>query len=132
MPESDWHFQGDDAKKALSERNSYLEFLRSTCTADSDFDAAAILFTELVANVVRHAAGRIQISVRADRHGSVMLEVEDSGAPFAFAPSLPSITSEGGRGLYIISKLSADVSLSRNGDGNAVRVKLPVDWASSP
>lgn len=126
----DWEFQADEAKEALIERKGYLEFLRAACTPDSDYDSALIIFAELIANVIRHAAGPIQISIWGNERGSVTLQVIDTGAPFHFAPKLPPPNSEGGRGLYIISRLSREVSVSRNEDGNVVRVELPVAFST--
>jgi anti-sigma regulatory factor (Ser/Thr protein kinase) len=106
MVARDWLFRADDAKEALPQRQSYLEFLRAACTPDSDYDGALIIFTELIANVIRHAAGPIQIRVGGYAQGALTLQVTDTGAPFCSAPSLPPANSEGGRGLYIISQLS--------------------------
>jgi anti-sigma regulatory factor (Ser/Thr protein kinase) len=126
----DWRFQADEAREALPQRYSYLAFLRASCTPESDYDGALIIFTELIANVIRHTAGPIQISVRRNPRGSVTLRVTDKGRPFGFPASLPPTTSESGRGLYIVAQLSSDVSVSRNGYGNVVRVDLPVVLAS--
>jgi anti-sigma regulatory factor (Ser/Thr protein kinase) len=131
MVARDWRFQADEAKEALPQRNSYLEFLRAACTPESDYDGAIIIFTELVANVIRHTSGPIQICVRGNARGTVTLRVSDFGSPFPLSPSLPPTTSEGGRGLYIIAQLSSDVSVSRNEYGNVVRVDLPVALTSS-
>jgi anti-sigma regulatory factor (Ser/Thr protein kinase) len=121
-----WEFQADEAREAVTERHRYLDFLRAACTPDSDYDGALIVFAELIANVIRHAAGPIRVIVRADEVGTVTLQVMDSGAPFALTLSLPPSENESGRGLYIVSQLCGEVSVSRNEDGNVVKVRLPV------
>ncbi len=126
MAERNWNFQTSDAKKALAERHRYAQFLRATCACDSDYDAAMMVFYELVGNVVRHAPGPVRISVQSPDPGIVTLEVADTGRPFPFAPSLPPIGDECGRGLYIVSELCCDVSVSRSEHGNVIRVRLPV------
>ncbi|HEY3674704.1 MAG TPA: ATP-binding protein [Candidatus Tumulicola sp.] len=125
-----WSFEAVKAEKALFEKTNYLDFLRSVCTPDSDYDAAVMVFTELVADVVRHAAGPIEIEVRSNGTGGAFLQVADSGRPFAFAPALPADMSESGRGLYIVFKFCSDVSVSRSEHGNIVLVRLPVEWSS--
>lgn len=127
MAQRRWDFQTADAREALVERYSYIRFLRATCANDSDYDAAMMVFSELVGNVVRHAPGPVRISVRSSDPGTVTLEVADTGGPFAFSPSLPPTTDEGGRGLYIISELCCDISVSRTEHGNVIRVRLPVN-----
>jgi anti-sigma regulatory factor (Ser/Thr protein kinase) len=126
MAERNWHFQASDASEALVERHSYVQFLRATCTPDSDYDAAMMAFSELVGNVVRHAPGPVQITVRWSDPGAMTLQVADTGVAFAFAPLLPPLTDEGGRGLYIVSELCSDVRVVRSEHGNVIRVRLPV------
>lgn len=104
-----------------------MDFLRTACAGQSNFGDAEIIFGELVANVVRHAPGPIQITARSDRHGIVTLNVYDTGPPFTAAPALPvSLLSESGRGLYVISQLCAHLSSMRTEIGNKVSVVLPV------
>jgi anti-sigma regulatory factor (Ser/Thr protein kinase) len=104
-----------------------MSFLRKACNGQSDFGGAEIIFGELVANVVRHAPGPIQITARSDSRGSVTLNVFDTGPAFKIAPALPaSLSSESGRGLYVISQLCAHLSSIRTEIGNKVSVVLPV------
>ncbi|HEY1428239.1 MAG TPA: ATP-binding protein [Candidatus Tumulicola sp.] len=128
MVAREWSFEAAEAVRALFEKRNYLSFLRAVCTPDSDYDAAVIVFIELVGNVVRHAAGPIRISVRTNESGGAILQVTDTGAPFAIAPALPSNTSESGRGLYIVCRFCTEVTVTRNERGNVVRVRLPVEW----
>jgi anti-sigma regulatory factor (Ser/Thr protein kinase) len=129
MAERVWHFQASDAREALVERRNYVRFLRSACTAESDYDAAMMVFSELVGNVVRHAPGPVQITVLWSEPGAMTLRVADTGGSFGFEPALPPITREGGRGLYIVSELCRHVSVRRSERGNVVQVILPVDPA---
>jgi anti-sigma regulatory factor (Ser/Thr protein kinase) len=104
-----------------------MDFLRKGCTGQSDFGGAEIIFGELIANVVRHAPGPIQITARSDGRGRMTLNVYDTGPPFTVAPALPvSLLSESGRGLYVISQLCAQLSSMRTEIGNKVSVVLPV------
>jgi anti-sigma regulatory factor (Ser/Thr protein kinase) len=130
MAAFNWHFQAAEAKEALRERHNYIAFLRASCTRDSDYDGALIVFAELVGNVVRHAEGPIHLSLCSDPRGNVTLQISDTGSPFEFAPSLPGSTSENGRGLYIVSQFCRNVSVTHAERGNVVRVQLPVVLAS--
>jgi anti-sigma regulatory factor (Ser/Thr protein kinase) len=123
----EWYFQAVDARQALSARRAFVAFLRESCTPESDYYGAEAVFGELVANVVLHARGPIEIVVKARSEGTVTLDVCDTGPAFAIAPSLPPISKQGGRGLYIISRLSANPTIERiEGDGKRVSVVLPV------
>ncbi|MGH7716694.1 MAG: ATP-binding protein, partial [Vulcanimicrobiaceae bacterium] len=87
----------------MSQRGAFIRFLGSRCTPESDFQAAEIVYGELVANVVRHAPGPIEIMLRSNGRDKVTIEVCDTAIDFKSArPAEPSLYSESGRGLYII------------------------------
>ncbi len=127
-----WEFQAADAGAARFSRRAFVEVLRSLCAASSDFSAAELVFTELVANVVRHAPGPIHVAVETLGCGTVMLAVTDTGAPFAIAPCLPPSAdlSDGGRGLFIVANLCPRLSVFRTAYGNTVQAVLPVEALS--
>ena len=130
----DWEFQARDASQAASAHSAFVAFIRNMCTSDSDFYGAAIVFTELVANVVRHAPGPIEITLDADTQGSVMLTVRDTGPMFTPAPSLPDLKSESGRGLFLISQFCAGVFVAQTATGKSVSAVLPLTmqrWSES-
>ena len=123
----EWHFRSADAADALSERRAFAEFLRTRCTPESDWQAAEIVFGELVANVVRHAPGPIEIMLRSNTRGAVKLEVCDTAIHFTIArPVEPPLYSEGGRGLHIIWQLCSNLSRTKTPNGGKVSVVLPV------
>lgn len=121
-----WHFQAPDAREALFARRPLTAYLRRLCTPESDFSGAALIFGELVSNVIRHAPGPVDISVRADRGGVVTMNICDSGSGFELEPSLLAYLAEDGRGLYIVSRLCSQLSSTRIPGGNRVSVVLPV------
>jgi anti-sigma regulatory factor (Ser/Thr protein kinase) len=123
----EWRFQDLDAITALAARHAFTAFLRENCTPESDCESAQLVFGELVANVVRHAPGPIEIVMQSDHHGAVRLEVYDRGRGFDLSPSLPAPLSEGGgRGLYLVSRLCIHLSVERIAGGTRVRAVLPV------
>lgn len=107
----EWMFQAADARLAQRARRAFFDFLQATCTLESDCRSAETVFGELVANVVRHAPGPIEIAVRSDADGRVTLDVCDSGSGFTLvSPSPASPYSERGRGLHIVAQLCARVT----------------------
>lgn len=124
-----WEFRASDATASLGKRKDFVHFLRDACAASSDVDAAELIFGELVANVVRHAPGPIEIVVHVDASGVVRLDVCDTGKPFVYAPALPAVTRECGRGLFLVAQLSDRVMCSRTESGNQISVVLPVKAA---
>jgi len=93
-----------------------------------------LILSEAWSNVVRHAykdqpPGPFEISLIITPFESVRLEVADWGRGF---PSLPlniknaQPDAEGGRGLFIMSKLSNDFAVTRQGQKNIVQVTISV------
>jgi anti-anti-sigma regulatory factor len=64
----------------------------------------ALIATELVANVVRHARTGMEFTV-ALRDGRIMLAVRD-GSPRLPRPADPGLTDAGGRGLRLVRELA--------------------------
>lgn len=123
-----WRFASKSAVDALRKRNDFLASLQKHAGSMSDdVNAARVVFTELVANVVLHAPGPIAITLEVTDSYAV-LTVADSGPGFVFAPALPSDPlSNGGRGLFLVSRLAAAVSVRRlDGVGTRVSALLPV------
>ncbi len=125
--ETHWSFESDDALAAHSVRSSFIAALAREATDDSDLGAAELIFGELIGNVVRYAAGPIDIDLEWGGDGPV-LHVLDRGGGFDLRSTLPAdVMSERGRGLFIISALGRNLRADRlPGRGNHVRVALPV------
>ena len=119
-------FESADARQAVNARRSFVEYLRRSCSPDSDFLAAEIIFGELIANVVRHAPGPICATVTCA--SDCILEVRDEGVGFDFLPrEVSDILSESGRGLFLVANLSRSMSFTKDRvRGSLARVVLPV------
>ena len=128
-----WDFEAADAGAARFSRRAFVSALRAVCTSTSDITGAELVFTELVANVVRHAPGPIAITVQTQDDGAVTLSITDTGPPFALTPSLPPAAEllDCGRGLYIVAHICPRLSLTRTKDGNCVAAVLPVQAAQN-
>jgi anti-sigma regulatory factor (Ser/Thr protein kinase) len=121
-----WRFASNSARDALGVRNDFIASLQKHAGSFIDVNAAKVVFTELVANVVLHAPGPIAVTLEiADSH--TILTVADTGRGFVFAPTLPcNPFSEGGRGLFLVSRFAVAVSVNRlDGAGTSVSAILP-------
>ncbi len=110
-----WYFDTADASAAQSARRTFAAGLRARDADEESIHCAEVVFGELVGNAARYAPGRIEVAV--DWSGAApVLHVLDDGPGFHHVPALPKdVYSESGRGLFIISSLSDDFSVSRRG-----------------
>jgi PAS domain S-box-containing protein len=122
-----WAFQADDASAAHDARTALLAYLRGRGSDDSDFNAAELIFGELVGNVVKHAPGPITIELVWDRE-TPTLRVADKGPGFELRAALPAdLMSEGGRGLFLAAAFGTDLRVTRIAEGGSrVSATLPV------
>lgn len=123
-----WQFEAADARSAYAMRDAFFRSLLSVCDMeDGQLATCGLIFSELIGNAVRHAPGPLSVSLE-QRDGSLLLHVIDKGPGFAYRPSLPpNIWAEGGRGLFLISKLARKVEVERvPGLGSHVTATLPI------
>ncbi|HZZ64142.1 MAG TPA: SpoIIE family protein phosphatase [Candidatus Baltobacteraceae bacterium] len=122
-----WTFDADNAQAAHDARAQFIDVLCAGGAPDSDFNAAEVIFGELVGNVVRHAPGPIDVQLQWS-HAHPVLHVTDRGRGFVRDPGLPlDPLSESGRGLYIVAELGLSLRIERiAGYGNHIAAELPV------
>ncbi len=123
-----WRFESAEASCAYDARHDLLAYLTSRADGQSDLGAAAMVFGELVGNVVRHAPGPIAIELFWEQ-GTAVLRVRDAGPGFDWdgVVSLPDPMAESGRGLYIVHTLAHTMKVSRPpGGGTEVTAWLPI------
>lgn len=117
-----WRFVTDDASTAAPARASFTSYLRNRGLEQGAVDAAELIFGELVSNVVRHAAGPIEVEVFWDREGCRLI-VRDRGPGFIARASLPEPYAESGRGLFLITLFGGLTTVERRpGGGSEVTV----------
>lgn len=123
-----WRFESAEASRAYDARHDLLAYLASRADGQSDVGAAAMVYGELVGNVVRHAPGPIAIELFWDG-ATAVLRVRDAGPGFEWdgEVSLPEPMAESGRGLYIVYTLAQTMKVSRPpGGGTEVTAWLPI------
>ncbi|HTA39086.1 MAG TPA: SpoIIE family protein phosphatase [Candidatus Acidoferrales bacterium] len=82
-------------------------------------ERAELVLGELIGNIARHAPGALEVIVDLSSPSPV-LHVIDEGPGFERAPMLPrDLLSESGRGLYIVSELTDEFSVSRGPSGGS-------------
>ncbi len=121
-----WTFCSDDPRAAQHARHEFAHFVGSRLGGTDEAQFAEIVFGELVSNVVRHAAGPVEVI--ADATGvDLVLHVVDEGPGFRHVPSLPDIFSESGRGLYMVAALTEEFHVAlRATRGSHARAVLRV------
>ena len=119
-----WQFSSEHAERALGVRD---EFVAALERLDPQVDTFVIklIFTEVVANVVRHAPGPIELFLDADGD-DFWLSVFDRGPQFEWNARLPEDPYvEGGRGLFLIDRYARKIVVERRPlGGNVVRIQL--------
>jgi anti-sigma regulatory factor (Ser/Thr protein kinase) len=88
-----------------------------------------IVVSELASNAVRHGGGSGRLRLwRAD--GGIRCEVRDRGPgiadPEGAGTAPPSMLAVGGRGLWIVRRLAAEVRIDSGGYGTTVTATLPL------
>jgi anti-sigma regulatory factor (Ser/Thr protein kinase) len=108
-----WFFDAADAQAAQCARKAFTDGLRARAADEECIHRAELVFGELVGNAARYARGPIEVSVDWSCAAPV-LHVLDNGPGFHHVPALPrDVYSESGRGLFIISLLSEEFSVSK-------------------
>ena len=120
----------DRAERVLGARRAFRECVAEvTAAADSDVDAAELIYGELVANTLRHARGAVEARLEADDAQPLVLVVRDHGPGIGTQPPSPQGDpyAESGRGLAIVELLAREIDVDHAADGGTiVRATLPV------
>jgi len=121
-----WRFESRDAHGAYRARRDLIAHLRDRATDDSDIDAAALVYGELVGNVVRHAPGPIAVALEWHA-GIAVLKVRDHGPGFDIrSVAAPDPLAESGRGLFIVRSIAQFLRVVRRESGTEAVAWLPV------
>ncbi len=129
-----WRYHCDDEQSTRPARDSFVDFLRRRgIEADAVMNAELVL-GELLANVVHHAPGPVDITL-AWEDLVPMLTVKDRGPGIQEPwrrPGLPEdAMSPSGRGLYLVRTLAGEPRVSGRADGGT-EVTVPLLVVRTP
>ena len=118
-----WSSESPEGLAMLRRRDAFMDVVKRHVGWDLDEYAARVVFTELLSNSMRHGKG--PISVRLECDGSALrLRVTDCGGGFHHVPEPPAPLSDGGRGLFIVSRYADDIKLEGDPVGTSVVATL--------
>lgn len=87
-------------------------------------DDAELLTSELVTNAIEHARTRIRLIARC-QDDMLFVEVFDEDAnPMVLVAALADPSSEGGRGLHLVTAIAAECGVNSRAGGKSVWFKL--------
>src|SRR5665213_3012657 len=113
-----WRFEPADARCSYEVRDAIIDALISY-GHDVDVAAAELVFGELVGNTLRHAPGAVDVELNWDDPAAPVLFVRDAGPGYAAVARQPSHDAESGRGLFLISKLTREFTVTNLQDNGA-------------
>ncbi len=122
---SRWRFDSPDGEHAAQTRLAFAAALPSMAFSPSQIANAVVVLGELCGNVARYAEGSVDVVL--DQTGrQAVLHVLDRGVGFRHLSRLPNDQfSETGRGLYIVSQLTTEFTVTqRDGGGSHARAVL--------
>ncbi len=121
-----WQFIAREVRGVTAARREFTAHLRDVANGEANFDAAALIFGELIANAIKYGRDPITATVESsDRYA--LLVVEDGGAGFVSEQlQPPEPTATGGRGFAIATQLARSIAVERLGDRFRITVELPV------
>jgi serine/threonine-protein kinase RsbW len=114
------------------------DFLGEEGVPDRVLNRVRLVVEELVVNAIRYAfpdgtAHRINVELRTEPR-RVIVTLDDDGRPFDPNDAPPPPLNEpwetrrtGGLGIYLVKKMSSELSYSRDGDRNRTRVTVDFD-----
>lgn len=125
-----WTLERGDYCGAAVARKEFIAHLRVRAASNADYEAAEVIFGELIANAVTHA--RSEAIARVWFNGWAHLCVRDDGGPSAHGTiTAAQAHAESGRGLYMVKALARALRIEETAAGWTVSVELPVQANNS-
>ena len=126
--ERSWIFSHEDGRTGALVRRDIGDLISDWTGREETRYGAELAFGELLANVVRHAPGTVQVLLTADAAGTATLTVEDRGTGFLPANGVVDPFAESGRGLALVRAVSDDVAIAALGHGGT---RVAVSFAAA-
>ena len=122
----DWLLDPSTPEIASALRGEIGGYLRRHCADPDAVPTAELAVSELINNAVEHAGGSVWVSLEWT-DTQPMLAVHDLGPLFELNAADPGVTSLRGRGLWLVSRLAADLAVvAKRAGGKRVSAVLPV------
>lgn len=122
----DWFLHPPSPATATRLRRQIAAYLARYATDDDRLWAAEATVGELLGNAVDHTEGPVWVTLEWSGPHPV-LTVHDLGPAFPLDPTPPDAAAERGRGLWMVSRMASDLSLTaKPGGGKRVSATLPV------
>lgn len=124
-----WEVDTADPSQVRAAQRALCDVLRDADADPGHLDAARLILSELVGNVVVHAAGPALIEL--DWHGDrPTLSILDRGNGFVPSTDLPAdLYADGGRGMFIVNALADALRVQSSPVGTRIEVDLP--WSAT-
>ena len=120
----------NDARSAAEARRFVTGVLHSWRMSELTEGDVELLTSELCGNAIRHARSDFTVVVRFDGE-RVRVEVGD-GSRALPAPRVPSLDTEGGRGMFLVEQLAAAWGVLPTVDGKRVWFEVDAPQAQGP
>lgn len=126
MAEQTWRFDSGTEIQAGPVRRAMMRYLRGEAYARTDFEAAEVIFGELLANAINHAPGEVSVQLDCSSRYPIV-RVKDQSGTFAIFPVINRhVLTERGRGLMIIRALARRLVVTPlPSGGTEISVELP-------
>jgi anti-sigma regulatory factor (Ser/Thr protein kinase) len=126
----EWRRDICSGTEAQALRREFMDLLHAR--GRGDFEAAELVYGELVGNAVRHARGPIGIRLEWDDEHPVLI-VHDRNQRFRPPCDLPDDPmAESGRGLFLVKTLALDFRIEDLDHGSRVVARLPIQRVRPP
>jgi CheY-like chemotaxis protein/anti-sigma regulatory factor (Ser/Thr protein kinase) len=112
----------DAEPSTVPEAREFVRQLLRDWGADRHFDEASLIVTELAANAVLHAGSPYEVRITQEE-GVLRIEVAD-GDPGTPEPQPFSAIAESGRGIVLVSAVSASWGIDASADGKVTWAEL--------
>jgi anti-sigma regulatory factor (Ser/Thr protein kinase) len=123
----EWRFESATEIYPSTLHTELMNVLHEFGAPDADYDAAELIFGELIGNIIRYASGRVTVTLDWTAEFPT-LRVADGDRYAARAIDLPADPfAESGRGLFIVKALAKAFAVDDTSDvGSAACATLPV------
>jgi anti-sigma regulatory factor (Ser/Thr protein kinase) len=117
-PRMDWYLHPGDTAGVPRLRRQIMDYLARTAAPGADLAGTEVVVGELLSNAVAHTPGPAWVNLQWDGEHPRLRITDIGDGPADLIPALPADPlSDGGRGLYLVSRLARELAVSRHRRG---------------